>query len=52
MFVQYDNRPITPPRMHPWMIVEDQPEARYCSFREHPEQITEALEDFVTPRQQ
>jgi len=46
MFVQYDDRPIPPPRMHPWTIVEDQPEARYWNFREQPENIAEALEDF------
>lgn len=46
MFVQYDDRPIPAPRMDPWAIVEDQSEARYWNFREHPEQIAEALEGF------
>src|SRR6202035_3791230 len=46
MFVQYDDRPIPPPRRHPWTIVEDQPELQYRNFREHPEKISESLEDF------
>ena len=43
MFVQYYDRPIPPPRRHPWTIVEDQPQLQYCNFREHP---SETLEDF------
>lgn len=42
-----DTDPINPPgRMHPWQQDESNPQKRYYNFRDHPELITQKLEDF------
>jgi hypothetical protein len=47
MFVQYDDE-IAPERNHPWTNVVGQPDAQYWNFRQHPEKISEVLEDFTS----